>query len=70
MAVPVKVVSFVSEGVVVEPAATGTAEPIPWLRENEMAFVVVHERSDVPPELTDVGSAESVQVGAEGGGGG
>lgn len=37
--------------------------------ENDVAFAVVHESVDVPPWSTDEGDAESVQVGAEGGGG-
>jgi len=69
-AVPVKVVSTVSAGVEVEPAAIGVTLPIPWLIEKAVEFAVVHERSEVLPESTAVGSAERVQVGAEGGGGG
>ena len=38
--------------------------------EKSVAFVVVHDRRDGPPGLTLVVSAESVQVGAFGGGGG
>ncbi len=35
----------------------------------EVAPVVVHESVEELPEVTDVGEAVSVQVGAEGGGG-
>ena len=39
------------------------------LIENEVAFVVVHESFEAEPVSTEVGDAESVQVGAGGGGG-
>lgn len=53
-----------------EPAPTGVTAPIPWSIETLVAFAVVHERSELPPFIIDVGDAENVQVGAGGGGGG
>ena len=53
-----------------EPLATGVTAPTFWSIENVFAFVVVHESVEALPETIEVGLAESVQVGAEGGGGG
>lgn len=62
---PVAVSEYVLEDggeTVVEPFAV--TEPIPWLMTIEVAFVVVHERTDEPPGAMVVGFALSVQVGA------
>ncbi len=67
VAVPVNVVVAVGETDVV-PEATGVTEPIPLSIENEVALVVVQESEEEPPVWIDVGFAESVQVGAGGGG--
>lgn len=66
VAVPVYVVVTVGDTACV-PAATGVTAPIPWLREKVVAFWVVHESVEEPPELMVVGFAVSVQA-TEGGG--
>ncbi len=50
------------------PAATGVTEPMLLSSVNEVEFVVVHESVEESPELIEAGFAESVQVGADGGG--
>jgi hypothetical protein len=69
VAVPTYVVVFVglTER---EPDATGVTLPMPWLMLNEEAFEVVQERFEGKPFWILEGEAVSVQVGAEGGGGG
>ena len=52
--------------VVTEPEA-GVLEPIPLSSEKAVAFVVVHESVEEPPEVTEVGEAVREQVGAGGG---
>ena len=52
--------------VVTEPEA-GVLEPMPLSSEKAVAFVVVHESVDAPPEVTEVGEAVREQVGAGGG---
>src|SRR3989344_5846332 len=68
--VPVKVVSEVIAGVVVEPPATGVTEPIPWSIVKEVASVVVQVRVEESPDTIEAGEAVRVQVGRDGGGGG
>jgi hypothetical protein len=51
---------------VVLPLATGVTLPMPWLIENDVAFVVTHERVAVSPAVIDVGEIESEHVGAVG----
>lgn len=68
LAVPVNVVVMVGK-VVVDPDVMGVTEPMPLSIENEVAFVVVHERIEESPLLIEVGAAVSVQTGAGGGGG-
>ena len=48
-----------------EPDGTATA-PMPWSRDAEVAFVVVHESDAPDPWRTETGIAESVQVGGGG----
>jgi hypothetical protein len=69
VAVPIKAVLVAIVVEVAEPPTTGITAPMALLIENEVAFVVVQERIEEPPEFTFVGFAESVQVGADGGGG-
>src|SRR3989344_534617 len=64
--VPVKVVSEVIAGVVVEPPATGVTEPIPWSIVKEVAFVVVQVRVAVPFLSTSCGLADRGQTGVGG----
>ena len=52
--------------VATEPEA-GVLEPMPLSSEKAVAFVVVHESVDEPPEVTEVGEAVREQVGAGGG---
>lgn len=61
--VPMKVVSAVIAGVVVEPPETGVAFPMPLLMLKLVPRVVVQVSTEVPPEVTWVGFAESVQDG-------
>ncbi len=68
VAVPVKTVLVAIAVEVAEPSSTGVTEPIPLSIENEVALVVVQESEEEPPVWIDVGFAESVQVGAGGGG--
>ena len=60
--------SVVSAPVEVEPETVGVTAPMLLLILNEVALVVVHESVDEPPEVTEVGEAERVQVGFAGGG--
>jgi len=53
-----------------EPEATGVTEPTPLLILKDVAFAVVHERTEEAPVVIDVGEADSAHVGTEGGGGG
>ena len=48
---------------VLEPDATGVTEPTLLSIESVVAFVVVHESEEEPPEATEVGLAESVHEG-------
>jgi len=64
------VVSAVIAAVVVAPLATGVVEPILLSIAKEAVFVVVHESVEELPEVTDVGEAVRVQMGAGSGGGG
>jgi hypothetical protein len=68
VAVPVYV-TVVAGVTVVVPDATGVTEPMLWSIENEVALVVVHERSVEAPVVISVEAAESTHVGAVGGGG-
>ena len=52
--------------VLTEPEA-GVLEPMPLSSEKAVAFVVVHESVEEPPEVTEVGEAVREQVGAGGG---
>ena len=51
-----------------EPAARGVAAPTPLSMESDVAFAVVQERVEEPPEAMEAGLAARVQVGAGGGG--
>jgi len=53
-AVPVYVVPDGGE-IVVEPAATGDTQLIPWSRENEVVFAVVHDSVAEPPMTMEAG---------------
>jgi len=66
--VPTKVVAVVIAGVVVAPDVVATA-PTSWSIRKDMAFTEDHESVTLAPEFMTVGSAESVQAGAPGGGG-
>jgi hypothetical protein len=48
---------------VFEPDATGVTEPMLLSIENVVAFVVVHESEEEPPEAIEAGLAESVHEG-------
>jgi hypothetical protein len=52
-----------------EPEVSGVTEPTLLSIENEVALVVVQESVDAEPVWTEVGEAESVQVGGVGGAG-
>lgn len=68
VAVPVYVV--VSVGLTeVEPEATGVTAPMLLSMEKPVALVVVHDKAEFSPLAIVSGFAESVQVGAGGGGG-
>jgi hypothetical protein len=51
------------------PEATGVTAPMELSSVNVDALVVVHDSVEAEPLVTEDGSAESVQVGALGGGG-
>ena len=46
-----------------EPPTTGVTEPIPWLREMDVALVVVHASEEAAPLSMDAGDAVRVQLG-------
>ena len=67
VAVPVYVVSEVGD-TEANPVATSVTTPTLWSMEKAFAPVVVHKSLAWLPTVTEVGLAESVQVGAAGGG--
>jgi hypothetical protein len=49
-----------------EPEASGVTEPMPLSIENDVAFVVVHERIEAPPTWIVFGAATRVHFGVGG----
>jgi len=66
VAVPVNVVLAFTEREFMEPPTAGDTEPTPWSMEKVSTLVAVHDSDVNDPAATEVGFAESVQVGAVG----
>jgi hypothetical protein len=67
--VAVRVYTVVVAGDVVADPPRGSTEPMPWLRETEVAFAVTQESVEVSPTMMVAGEALKSQVGARGDGG-